>query len=53
MTVRPPNRRAVKALLRHHDLVEQMIADGIPRERAIEQAYEIMRDNGKGDWRRG
>lgn len=53
MTIGPPARRTVKALERHHVLVERFIAEGMDRETAIERAYVEMRDNGKGDWRRG
>ena len=59
MTVRstgtsaPPRRRTTKALERKAALIEQYVAEGLSHDEATERAQNEMRDNAKGDWRRG
>ncbi|MGC6331566.1 hypothetical protein ACNI3R_19000 [Rhizorhabdus sp. FW153] len=59
MTVRSPgtnaplHRRTEKALERKAALVARYLEEGMTEEEATERAHAEMRDNGKGDWRRG
>ena len=41
------------ALKRRDTLVEKYVAEGIERKEATDRANKEMRDNNKGDWRRG
>ena len=59
MTVRasgtnsPLRRRTSKALARRAELVAKYVAEGMDEEAATERAQREMRENDKGDWRRG
>lgn len=59
MTVRSPgtnaplHRRTQKALERKEKLIAQYVAEGMTEAEATERAQAEMRDNDKGDWRRG
>lgn len=48
-----PRERTRKALLRKRALVETYIAQGMTQAEAETRAQSEMRDNPKGDWRRG
>jgi hypothetical protein len=48
-----PNRRATKALERRAVLTRKYVAEGMDEAAAQARAQKEMRDNGKGDWRRG
>jgi hypothetical protein len=49
----PPNKRTMKAIKRRDDLVARYVAEGMSKEAATERAQKEMRNNEKGDWRRG
>jgi hypothetical protein len=59
MTARSPGtnapllRRTAQALKRRELLIAQYIAEGMTEDEASERAQAEMRDNDKGDWRRG
>ncbi len=59
MTVRssgtnsPLRRRTEEALKRRADLIARYVAEGMTEAEAAERAQNEMRDNAKGDWRRG
>lgn len=59
MTVRSPGtgaplrRRTEQALKRKEQLIAEMVAEGLTEAEATELAQKTMRDNSKGDWRRG
>jgi hypothetical protein len=48
-----PNRRATKALERRAILTQKYVDAGMDEVAAQAKAQKEMRDNGKGDWRRG
>ena len=48
----PLRSRARKALKRVEELAERYQAEGLSPEEAKSKAYEVLRDNPKGDWRR-
>jgi hypothetical protein len=49
----PLHRREANALRRKKALIEQYVAEGMDYPAAVERAQAEMRDNAKGDWRRG
>lgn len=49
----PLHRRTEDALKRKAEFVARLVAEGMTEEDAAERAHAEMRDNGKGDWRRG
>ena len=48
-----PRRRTKRALQRKQVLVEKYVVEGMSRADAEARAQTEMRDNEKGDWRRG
>ena len=48
-----PNRRTMEALARREKLVKAYVKEGMNEQEAKERAQKEMRDNDKGDWRRG
>ncbi len=55
MTIHPPgsHSRESKALQRKQALIDKYVAEGMSAEAAAKRAQAEMRDNDKGDWRRG
>lgn len=43
----------MKAMERKNALIAKYVDEGMEPEAAAEMAQQEMRDNGKGDWRRG
>jgi hypothetical protein len=52
-TNHPLRGRDAKALRRRNELAKKYMAEGMSEEDALARAQEEMRDNAKGDWRRG
>lgn len=52
-TNHPLQRREQQALKRRDELVKKYEAEGLTHDAALDRAQKEMRDNAKGDWRRG
>lgn len=52
-TTSPLRRRTQNALKRRSELIKRYMGEGMSEEEATERAQNEMRDNEKGDWRRG
>jgi hypothetical protein len=52
-TNHPLHRREKKALALRDELVKKYQAQGLSHKDALDRAQKEMRDNNKGDWRRG